>query len=102
MQNDLEKFNDVNLRVVAISYDPVDVLAGFASKSNITFPLLSDADNKVMTEYELLNDTGRAKIAHPCTVLIGQDGTVKQKLSVEGYRNRHSTESLVEAAKAID
>ena len=43
------------MRVVGISYDSVDVLKGFADKRSIAFPLLSDADSKVIAAYAIRN-----------------------------------------------
>lgn len=89
------------MRLVAISYDSVEVLSDFAERGNISYSLLSDSDNKVMEAYDLLNETRRAKIAHPATILIGQDGIVKSKLFEDGYRTRHSPLELTEAAEKL-
>lgn len=39
-------------------------------------------------------------IPHPGTYLIDKEGTVRAKLFLERYQERHSTEALVEAAEA--
>ena len=56
------------LGLVAISYDSQQVLAAFAQKYGITFPLLSDVGSQVIERYGILNTeaTGVAKgIAYP-------------------------------------
>ena len=50
--------------VVAISYDPVDVLAGFAAEHGIDFPLLGDVGSSVMDDLGLLNPNMVAEMAH--------------------------------------
>ena len=39
---------------------------------------------------------------HPGTFLIDQKGVIRAKLFLENFRDRHSTEALVRAAKAVD
>ena len=93
-----------DIQVVAISYDPVEVLAKFADKRKITFPLLSDPGSKTIRAYGLLNKEAKGRtegIPYPGTVLIDKDGVIRGKLFLEGYRDRHSTAELIKAARAI-
>ena len=93
-----------DIQVVAISYDPVEVLAKFADKRKITFPLLSDPGSKTIRAYGLLNKEAKGRtegIPYPGTVLIDKDGVIWGKLFLEGYRDRHSTAELIKAARAI-
>lgn len=101
MQKDLERFHEANLQIVGISYDSEEILKRFADGSQIKFPLLSDPEVKVIEAYELLNDKARQKIAHPATLVIDQTGKVREKLQLEGYRKRHSTDVLLEAARRL-
>ena len=71
----------------------------------ITFPLLSDPDSKTIRAYGLLNKEakGRAEgIPYPGTMLISADGVIRAKLFVDGYKDRHSTDELIKAARAIN
>ncbi len=81
------------------------MLAKFADKHKITFPLLSDPDSKTISAYGLLNkeakDTKVEGIAYPGTMLLDKDGAIRAKLFVEGYKERHSTDELIKAAKSI-
>jgi peroxiredoxin Q/BCP len=110
LQKDLGKIEQSGVRVVGISYDPVDVLERFAAKRGISFPLLSDPDSKVITAYALRNKETAGKklgkisldgIPYPGTVIVDRDGVIRGKLFVDGYRERHSTEELVKAAAAL-
>ena len=104
MQGDLKEIEATGIQVVGVSYDPVQVLSGFADKHQITFPLLSDSGSKTIRAYGLLNKeaTGKAEgIPYPGTMIIGQNGVIRAKLFLEGFRNRHTTEALIKAAKEI-
>jgi peroxiredoxin len=79
-------------------------LAKFADKRRITFPLLSDPESKTIIAYGLLNKEAKGKtegIPYPGTFLIDKDGVIRDKLFLDGYRRRHSTEELIKAAEAI-
>jgi peroxiredoxin Q/BCP len=92
-------------QVIAISYDSVEVLSKFADKHKITFPLLSDPDSKTITAYGLLNkeakDTKVEGIPYPGTMLLDKESVIRAKLFVEGYKERHSTDELIKAAKSF-
>ena len=55
LQEQLEELQAQGLGVAAISYDTEAVLTEFSEKNGITFPLLSDYDSKVITEFGILN-----------------------------------------------
>ena len=80
------------------------MLAKFADKRKITFPLLSDPGSKTIRAYGLLNKEAKGRtegIPYPGTVLIDKEGVIRGKLFLEGYRDRHSTAELIKAARAI-
>ena len=98
------------VRVVAVSYDSVDVLKTFSDKHSISFPLLSDPDSKAITAYSVRNKEMAGKkygeidldgVPYPGTFLVGKDGVVRAKLFVDGYKERHTPEELIQAAKAL-
>ena len=51
----MEELESSGIGFAAISYDSVEVLADFAQRRGITFPLLSDDDSAVITEFGILN-----------------------------------------------
>ena len=55
LQERQEELRGLGLRVVAISYDTEEVLSAFATRRGITFPLLSDDDSAVITDFGILN-----------------------------------------------
>ena len=55
LQEQIEELQAQGLGLAAISYDTEAVLAEFSEKRGITFPLLSDDDSRVITEFGILN-----------------------------------------------
>lgn len=91
------------MQVVGVSYDDQAILKRLTEKMNIKFPLLSDTDSEVIKKYGLLNEKARGRqkgIPHPGTILIDQKGVVRAKLFVGVYQ-RHTSEQLIKAAKAL-
>jgi peroxiredoxin len=104
LQRDLKSFDSVALQVVGISYDDTAVLKKFSEASTITFSLLSDPGSETIDAYHIRNEgaKGRAEgVPHPGTFVVDQSGVFRAKLLLEGYRDRHTTEALVEAAKGV-
>src|SRR5215813_925357 len=90
--------------VLGVSKDSIASHCKFRDKYKLSFPLLTDPDGKVMEAYGAWGDKvmygKKMQGIIRSTVLIGQDGKVKQhwpKVSVKG----HAAEVL-EAIKALD
>jgi len=66
--------------------------------------LLSDPESKTIIAYGLLNKEAKGKtqgIPYPGTMVLDQQGVIRAKLFLEGYKDRHETEALIKAAKEI-
>lgn len=90
--------------MVGISYDDTKVLKAFSDRMKIAFPLLSDRGSKTIDAYHVRNEAAKGRtegIPKPGTFLVGRDGVIRAKLFLEGYRERHTTDALIEAAKAL-
>jgi hypothetical protein len=85
--------------VAAISYDSVAVLANFASRRKITFPLLSDPDSKVIREWGLLNESVPKGpfygIPYPGTFMIERGGKITGRYFEENYAERSTTKDVL-------
>ena len=81
---------------MAVSYDPVAPLARFARDRSIAYLLLSDEGSRTIRAYGVEDQDG------PGTFLIDRNGVIGAALFLEGYRQRHDTESLIGAATSID
>ena len=89
-------------QLVAISYDSPAILKRFASNNAITYPLLSDAGSKTIDAYGIRNKEAPERfsgIPYPGTFIVDTKGVVRSKLFLEGYKERHSVEALVQALK---
>jgi len=56
------------------------------------------------TEENIRNDAAKGKaegVAHPGTFILDQHGVIRAKLFLEEIRERHSTDALISAAKAV-
>ena len=76
----LSEFKRRGIHVVAISVDPSETSRTLAQKAGLTFPLLSDPEQKVIRPYDLLHIRGGPKganIARPAEFLVNPAGRVK-------------------------
>jgi peroxiredoxin Q/BCP len=104
LQRDLKSIEDAGVQVVGISYDSPADLKRFSDRAKITFPLLSDPDNKTIDAYHIRNESAKGKaegVPNPGTFVQDREGVIRAKLFLEGYRERHTAEALVEAVKAV-
>lgn len=83
--------------------DEVATLARFTKRRKIAFPLLSDEGSKVITAFNLFNDSGEPGsyyygTAVPQVVVVGPDGVVTRTFSGHGYTSDEEIEGIVERA----
>ncbi len=83
--------NGVN--IAAISYDSREILAAFAQKHSIGFPLLSDKGSETIRKFGIFNsnmapDLRAFGVPHPVEYLVTPDGTVIKKYFVPNYQHR--------------
>jgi len=71
------------------------VLAQAAAKHEITFPLLSDEGSATIRAFGIEAQDG---LPHPGTILIDRNGQIRAKLFHDGYRQRHASDEIIEAA----
>ena len=104
LQRDLKSIEAEGIQLVGISYDDTKILKAFSDRMKIAFPLLSDPESKTIDAYHIRNEAakGRAEgVPNPATFILDRDGIIRAKLFLEGYRERHTTDALIEAAKSI-
>ena len=102
LQSDLNAIQATGGQLVAVGYDSAEILRQFAAKKSITYPLLSDTGSKTIDAYGIRNKeaTGRTSgIPYPGTYIIGADGVIRSKLFLEGYKERASTEAIIQGLK---
>lgn len=102
LQTSLQEIEATGGQLVALSYDSTNILKRFAAKSAITYPLLSDAGSKTIDAYGIRNMEAPERwsgIPYPGTFVVGTNGVIRSKLFLDGYKERHAVEALVEALK---
>lgn len=85
------RFEQQGLKLAGISYDSQVILKSFSDRRKIDFPLLSDADSKVIQAYDVLNAeaTGQNKgMARPGYFFIDTSGVIREKFFEAKYRER--------------
>jgi hypothetical protein len=83
-----------------VSYDPVPVLAEFARRRRITFPLLSDSGSEVIKQYGILNTTVAPNtptygIPFPGTFIVDAKGVVTSRFFEATYQQRNTIMSVL-------
>jgi peroxiredoxin Q/BCP len=90
------------LGLAVITYDSPAVLADFARRRGITFPLLSDPGSQTIKGYGILNttvaaDTSNYGIPFPGTFLIDRDGRVTSRFFEESFQERNTVSTILVA-----
>lgn len=110
LQKNLPNFERAGVALFAVSYDSVDILAAFAAKYGITYPLLSDEGSQVIRRLGLLNEHVAEQSAHygvqvreqhfgvpyPGTFVLDESGVIVEKLFEQSYRVRPAAVSFLE------
>ena len=97
---------DAGWTLVAVSYDPVETLAGYKADKGLSYALLSDEGSVAIKAFNLLNTDVKPGsrydgIPHPAIVFIGADGTIKQTLREDGYKTRPAVDLVIETAEGL-
>ncbi len=98
LQEGLALIEETGTQLIAISYDSVEILKKFADFSNISFPLLSDEGSATIRAYGIFHRDG---IPYPGIFVLDGKGVVREKLFIEGYKERPENSILIEAAKRV-
>jgi hypothetical protein len=100
LEQNKDEYRKLGLGVAAISYDTPAILHHFAERRGIHFPLLSDADSKVIRALGILNETVAATepffgIPHPGSFLLDAKGVIVAKYFEEDYRQRYTSADIL-------
>ena len=97
----MSEFGKRGIRVVAVSVDSVQVSRMLAEKAGLTFPLLSDPEQKVIRPFDLLHIRGGPKgvdIARPAEFLIDPRGKVRWVNLTDDIRVRARGDQVLRVA----
>lgn len=92
--------------LVAVSYDPVETLAGYKAEKGLSYELLSDEGSVAIKAFNLLNTDMKPGsrydgIPHPAIVFIAADGKVARTLREDGYKARPAVDLVIETAEGL-
>ena len=100
-RDDIAKLRKAGADVVGVSLDDVKSHADFAAKYHVPFPLLSDAEHTVATEYGVLTSYKGQHYAKRTTFLIDPKGRVaKVYADVDPEKNSAQVMTDLAALKA--
>jgi len=91
------------LEVAAVSYDSRAILAEFAERRRVSFPLLSDPGSTVIARFGLLNPAyppgdNAHGVPYPGTFVTDSSGTVTARFFEAAYANRRTAASVLAMA----
>jgi len=99
LEQNLPEIRKRGLCLAAISYDSPAVLKNFADRKNISFPLLSDTDSKIIRAYGILNESAPKGpfygIPYPGTYILDTHGVVVEKYFEEDYTQRYTASAIL-------
>lgn len=92
--------------LVSLSYDPPDILAGFAEKTGITYTMLSDKGSVIIDAFDIRDPQYKEGsfaygVPKPAIFIIDKAGTVRAKLAEDGYKTRPQIASIVTAVENL-
>jgi peroxiredoxin len=100
LQGRLAELNAQGLGVAVVTYDSPAVLADFAKRRGITFPLLSDSGSATIKRYGILNTTVAENAANygipfPGTFILDRRGVVTSRFFEDAYQERTTVSTLL-------
>jgi hypothetical protein len=86
--------------IAAITYDSPELLADFAARKGINYPLLGDSDSKMIRAFGILNDNFPRShewygVPFPGTYLVDERGVVAAKYFEEDHRERFTASGVL-------
>ena len=95
-----EQFEKQGIRMAAVTHDSKEILANFAGRTGIHYPLIGDAEAKIIRAFDVLNDTippthERYGMPNPVEYLIDAKGVVTAKYFDEDYTKRFTAGNIL-------
>lgn len=89
------------MEIWAVSPDPPDKLAQYASQKGIEFTLLSDGDQSAIEAWGIVNPKS-PKVPHPTAVVVDRTGVVRYLRQDVDYKKRPSAAEVLDAIDGLD
>jgi peroxiredoxin len=103
LQNELDQFGVQVVFIAAEKRDGMFKPVKFLEKHPVAFPFLLDEDRTVTKAYGLYHRFGKdaINIAHPATLIIDSNGTVRYIYRGDSQTDRAPIEQVMEAVKKV-
>jgi glutaredoxin-dependent peroxiredoxin len=90
-------------QVFGVSTDTFFALKAWADQQRLNFPLLSDYNKDVITQYDVVNPDmiGLKNIAKRAVFVIGRDGVIKHKQVLDDARNEPNYDKVGAALASL-
>jgi hypothetical protein len=98
LQEARQRFEKQGIELAAISYDSAAILKDFAERHKIEYPLLADADSRIIRAFDVLNAeaTGMTKgMAHPGFFYLDTEGVIREKFFETNYLDRFTPNNVM-------
>ena len=101
LNENVGRFNEKGLNVVAISYDSPEQNSRFTKSRSLSYSLLSDVNAATVKTLGILNESYEEDhpaygIPHPGIILAGVDGNVLSKYAVPKYSDRPNLGKVID------
>ncbi|MBI3450676.1 MAG: redoxin domain-containing protein [Acidobacteria bacterium] len=99
LQRAVPRFRSRGLGLAALTYDDASILAQFAARDGIDYPLLSDPNSEFLRKIRMVDpdntpanrpDYGKRRMAFPGYFLIDRGGVVRERSLDAGYNDRRT------------
>lgn len=94
------------MEILAVSVDPHERANQLREKlkrePGFDFPLLSDANHRVIDRYGLLNDKSPRSMPHPTTLVVDRQGVIRWRFTEVDYKLRPSNEDVLREVAKIE
>jgi len=104
IQKNLDQFNAVGIRPVAISVDSPEESRDLCQKAGYSFTFLADPDLEAIGRYDLVHKGQGIKghdISRPAEFLVDSSGAVRWRMLTENIWVRARPEQILEVAKTL-
>ena len=102
-RDSMSELNRVSANVLGVSTDTFFALKAWADAQRLTFPLLSDYNKTVITQYGVVNPDmiGLHNIAKRATFVIDRNGIIRHSEVLEDARNEPDYEKVRSALAGL-
>ncbi|MGC8536808.1 MAG: peroxiredoxin family protein [Rhizomicrobium sp.] len=91
LQQAKQEFAAKGIHVASITYDSQAILKSFADRKDITYPMLSDPQSKIIRAFGILNPEAKgfaAGVPYPGLYYISADGVIQKRFFEAQYYDR--------------